>query len=111
MCGRCWRSECIWQELLHYIDESLGQQLMLPALAERCFYNPSYFSRVFRKKVGKTLLEYIQDRRLELAAQQLSQTDASIEQILVRCGWQDKSTFYRNFHRKYGMTPAQYRKK
>lgn len=101
----------VWQELLRYIDDNLGEQLTLPALAERCFYNPSYFSRVFRKKYGKTLLEYINDRRLVLAAQQLDQTEDSIEQICLQCGWQDKTTFYRNFHRKYGLTPAQYRKK
>ena len=101
----------MWQELLEYIDANLGEPLTLPALAERCFYNPSYFSRIFRKRYGKTLLEYVNDRRLTLAAQKLIQTELSIEEICRQCGWNDKTSFYRNFHRKFSMTPAEYRKK
>ena len=37
-----------WREIADYIDHNLGDELNLSALAQKCFYNPSYFSRIFK---------------------------------------------------------------
>lgn len=101
----------IWKELVAYISENLSEDLTLTALSKRCFYNPSYFSRVFKEKFGLTLTEYITGKRLEHAAYLLSSENSSAERIAVECGFSGKAAFYRAFAKKYGCTPNEYRNK
>ena len=42
----------VWKALSEFIDENLNQKLSLEDLAQKCFYNPSYFSRAFKQKFG-----------------------------------------------------------
>ena len=47
-----------WSEIAEYIDRNLGEDLTLSALAQKCFYNPSYFSRAFKSAVGCSPTEF-----------------------------------------------------
>ena len=100
-----------WDKVLDYIETNYNEKLSLQSLAQRCFYNPSYFSRTFKKKMGKTLIEYITELRLETAVQHLVKTEKSIQEICQLCGFSSKNMFYKNFEKVYGCTPAEYRKK
>lgn len=100
----------IWQSLSSYIDENLDTRLTLSALAEKCFYNPSYFSRVFKEKFGVSLTEYITRRRLMHAITLLSETDLPVEVIGERVGFSDKNSLYHAFSRYLGTTPGEYRR-
>ena len=104
-------SERIWRELSDYIDENLGTRLTLTELAERCFYNPSYFSRIFKEKFGVSFVEYVANKRLDCALRMLSETDLSIDEISVASGFSDRSSMHHAFSRYLGQTPADYRKK
>ena len=101
----------VWQELRKYIDENPTEELTLASLAKKSFYNPSYFSRIFKQKFGTSLSEYVRTRRLELAAEYLSDGELSVDEILYKVGFSDRSAFYHAFSRQYGMTPAEYRQK
>ena len=100
-----------WKQLLQYIDENLDRKLTLGELAKACFYNPSYFSRVFKEKYHLTLVEYLNRERAARAATLLKTTDLTVLEICERCGYGDKSGLYRGFQRIYGCTPSEYRKK
>ena len=98
-----------WQELISYINDNLGERLTLSALAKKCFYNPSYFSRSFKEKFGVTLVDYISSARAEEAARQIRESEASLEDIARACGFSDKSSMYRAFYRHFGSSPGEYR--
>ena len=100
----------VWKELEKYIDENLHTSLTLSALAEKCFYNPSYFSRMFKQKFGMSLTEYVSRRRVEQAIALLRETDMSVDQISHQVGFGDKSTFYHTFSKITGAVPTDYRK-
>ena len=102
-------SEDIWQNVKSYIDANVTERISLTELAEKCFYNPSYFSRVFKQRFGSSLTEYIRARRIELARIYLETEDESIESIMQKVGFTDRSAFYRSFSESVGMTPAEYR--
>ena len=101
----------IWQSLKVYIDSNHGERMSLTDLAAKCFYNSSYFSRVFKQKFGVSVTEYIRERRLEHAMHLLASEDSTVEDIMVRSGFSDKSAFYHAFAKKTGLTPKEYRDK
>ena len=101
--------EEMWQNLLLYIHENLDKKLSLSELAKKCFYNPSYFSRVFKERFGITLADYLTRERTEHAAKLLLSTDYTTEHIATVCGYGDKSSLYRAFRKEYGVTPSEYR--
>ncbi len=103
------RLDGIWQELLDYIDENISSKLTLSALAEKCFYNPSYFSRIFKEKFKMPPLEYVNRQRIAKAAELLISSELSVDEILETVGFSDRSSFYHMFSKFEGVTPSKYR--
>ena len=101
----------VWQELTEYIDENLHDELTLSALAKKSFYNPSYFSRIFKQRFGMSLTDYIRQKRIEHAMQLLRDTELSVDDVLTRAGYSDRSAFYHAFSKITGATPTEYRNK
>ena len=99
----------IWDELLEYIDKNLNEELTLSSLAQKSFYNPSYFSRIFKQKYGISLSDHIRRRRMDNACRLLEETELSVDEIIARSGYTDRSAFYHAFSRQTGMAPAEYR--
>ena len=97
-------------EFLQYIRAHCAEKLTLEGLARQCFYNPSYFSRLFKEHFGLTLTEFINRSRLERACRLLETTRLSAEEIAVQAGFGNRTVFYRLFREKTGLTPQQYRK-
>lgn len=103
--------EGVWQELSDYIDQNLGGELSLSALAGKCFYNPSYFSRAFKEKFGTTLTDYIAARKAEHAARLAEDAALSVEQIVALSGFASKSALNRAFLKVKGVGFSEYRQK
>ena len=69
------------------------------------------FASLFTKYSGKSFNRYINDMRLDYAAEQLKKNTAySVEAIAADCGIPVRQTFYRLFTEKFGLTPAEYRR-
>ena len=66
--------------------------------------------RFFKKYIGISCLEYIKNLRLENAAARLAKGENSILEISMSCGFSNLSYFYREFKKKYGMTPKKFAK-
>ena len=64
--------------------------------------------RFFKKYIGVSCLEYIKNLRLEKAASRLAQGGRSVLDVSMSCGFSNLSYFYREFKKKYGMTPKQF---
>lgn len=100
----------ITPEILHYIDINCFDKLKLRSLAEKCFYTPSYFSRLFKETCGKSLTEYIKEKRISEASRLLAETALPITKISEIVGYQDRKLFNKFFKQITGMTPSDYRK-
>ncbi len=101
----------VWRALAEFIDENLNQKLSLEDLAQKCFYNPSYFSRTFKQKFGVSPVEYIARERSHMAALLIAQNPTlSMEDVAEKCGFGDKSGLYRSFEKFYGCSPTEYKK-
>lgn len=66
--------------------------------------------RRFKAATGSTLIDYLQNIRIEAAKRQLEQTQLPVDQISFDIGYEDASFFRRLFKRRTGLTPSQYRR-
>lgn len=98
-----------WNLIANYINDNLNGNLSLESLAKKCFYNPSYFSRLFKKKFHVPLVEYITEKRIEKSIDLLVNTSQTIDEIGSNVGFSSRSAFYRAFQRITGKTPSEYR--
>ena len=97
------------QDILDYINDHFNEKISLGDLSQRCFYNPAYFSRLFKKAFNMSFTDYIMDVRLKHCSELLKNSDFTIDKIIEACGFSDRNTFYERFKNKYGCTPSEYR--
>lgn len=67
------------------------------------------FTKLFTELTGKTWLHYVRSLAIHHAQRRLSQSDLPITSIAFECGFNDLSTFYRQFKRQCGIAPGEYR--
>ncbi len=89
----------------HYTDCNLN----INALSDHFHLSPSYLSKIVRRCVGMTALEYIQSVRIAKAKELLAQTDRSLQEIAEEVGYGNKLNIIRAFKRSEGCTPSVYR--
>ncbi|MBR2479471.1 MAG: helix-turn-helix domain-containing protein [Clostridia bacterium] len=97
------------QKVITLIDSDLSADLTLSSIAERQKVSPGYLSTLFRKETGKTITEYIRDRRIQHAAHLLRSTHLQIQTVALHCGIVDVQYFSKIFKKQIGKTPREYR--
>jgi AraC family transcriptional regulator len=95
--------------VLVYIDESLGESLKVRELAERVGLSQFHFARMFRRSVGRPPHGYLTDLRMERAKRLLRETDLPLARVATSVGYQTQAHFTGVFHREVGVTPGNYR--
>jgi AraC-like DNA-binding protein len=100
-----------WLERVRKVlDEKFAEPHTLPDLAAMVRVSPSHLSREFRKYSGKSLISYLNQRRIESAMLRLRTTTDKIVTIALDCGFEDLSRFNQLFKQLTGTTPSAYRK-
>lgn len=75
------------------------------------FYSREHICRVFKAKTGKTLTEYLNDRRMFIAADKLAYSKDSVLSVCMGLGYSSIAHFNNLFKQKYGCTPTAFRNK
>lgn len=97
------------QEAINYINIYITEDLSLTAIAGRLNLNSSYLSTLFKKEVGTTLTNYVNETRIKQAIYLLNISTRPIQEIAFLCGIHDVNYFTRLFKKIQKMTPSQYR--
>jgi transcriptional regulator GlxA family with amidase domain len=92
------------------VESEPGAAHSICELARRAAMSPRHFTRVFTDEVGEAPGAYVERVRTEAARRQLEQTDDTVVAIAARCGFGTAETMRRNFIRRIGVSPDQYRK-
>ncbi|MBM7564251.1 response regulator transcription factor [Paenibacillus sacheonensis] len=103
------RSIIAIHQVQQYIQEHLDADLSLTSLADSVYFNPKYFSRLFRQVTGEYLSDYIHERRLRKAKEMLEQPQIKIHAVAAAIGYQSPSYFTRFFKKAMQMSPQEYR--
>ena len=98
------------KETVLIIETDISAELSLSTLAKRQGISAGHLSAVFKKETGKTVMEYIIEKRIEHARYLLSTTTLQIQTVALHCGIVDVQHFSKLFKKKTGKTPTEYRK-
>lgn len=93
-----------------YVKRNCTSSLSIEKLATEYGYNPAYFSRLFKKLTGKTFTKYLSLCRIQYACKLLENAELSVEEIINRSGFSNRTKFFRDFWEITGMTPLNYKK-
>lgn len=91
---------------ISYMEENLDKELDIKEIADKAFVSSFYFQKIFNALCGFTVGEYIRNRRLTLAAQELTSTDARVIDVALKYGYDSPDSFSRAFTRFHGLTPS-----
>lgn len=95
---------------VEYIEKNLKDQIKLDDLARNANLSKYHYHRLFHKIVGESVYRYITKRRMEKAAEDLTQTAQPIIDIALNYQYASQESFSRAFMKIYGLTPGKYRK-
>ncbi|MBQ4119277.1 MAG: helix-turn-helix domain-containing protein, partial [Clostridia bacterium] len=91
------------------IDSDPSAELSLSTLAKHLNISGVYLSTIFHRETGKTVTEYINDRRISYAKHLLRTTSLQVQTVSLHCGIMDVHYFSRLFKKKVGKTPSEFR--
>ena len=97
------------KEVLQEISVKSRENLSVADMAKFCGWSSRHFMRWFKKMTGDSFTSYVNERRLAEAAEALRQTDDKILTISQDAGFMNLSNFNRQFKKRYGVTPREYR--
>lgn len=96
--------------VIKYIDENLSEKLSLDELADVSNFSKYHFSRLFTSNVGMTPSAYITNKRLKKSVSYLLETDKTVLEISLLCGFESASNFNLAFKKHFNKTPSEVRK-
>lgn len=99
----------IIEQVVQYIEENLSQTLTLPMFAEIAHMNPFYFSTFFKKHTSVSPMQFVLRARIQRATCLLKETDKTILDIALLCGFNSTANFNKAFKKITGKTPSDFR--
>lgn len=94
-----------------YIHENYAKDLAIEELASISTFSSPHFMSLFKQYMGTTCVSYINIYRLDKAAYKLINSEESIKDIALSCGYNNVSFFNRVFKKQFGETPREFRKR
>lgn len=98
------------EEILKYIQENYSDpDIYADSIAEKYNITRNYVYSLVREETGKSLGEYIENLRMVKATDLLKDTEMSVAEISIACGYNSTNTFYKVFKKNFNVSPSTYR--
>lgn len=90
--------------VITYINSHLTEDWTLDTLEQEFFFSKSYINRAFKQSTGSSVWDYVVLKRL-LVARNLLREGKNATVAAAECGFRDYSSFYRQYKRRFGISP------
>ena len=100
----------ITAKTIQYINRNFRNKISLNKIADILHVNQSYLSMLFKQETGVSFTEYLTSLRIREAKRLLAESNLSMIDISMQCGFDDQSYFTKVFRKSEGITPKQFRK-
>ena len=95
---------------INYIENHLTQDINVSDVADKVYASPANFQRVFHLATNITIGDYIRNRRLSLAGQDLLHPKTKIMDVAMKYQYDTQESFSKAFFRFHGISPSDVRK-
>lgn len=99
----------ILKNVFKYIDSKIEEDISLKDIVRDCNISQGYLSRIFKKELNMTIMNYIHLKKINLAKELLCMTGKSGAEISFEVGYNEFSYFCKVFKKYEGMTISEYR--
>lgn len=106
-----YKNEDYIDKIISFIDNNFQRNISVIQMAEYLGINRSYFSTLFKKRMGLSVQEYLIQYRMNKAKEMLVHSNYTISEIAFSTGYTDYFSFIKSFKKNTGSTPKEYRKK
>lgn len=93
---------------IDFINKNPTADLRLEAVARCVSMSPVHFHNTFKRATGRTLHEYVEERRITEAVNLMQKTDMTLTEVAFACGFSSQSYFSYVFKRRMKTTPRNY---
>ncbi|MGN1048268.1 MAG: AraC family transcriptional regulator [Eubacteriales bacterium] len=97
-------------DAIQYIEQHITEEISADEIARQVNVSPFYFQKGFAMLCGFTLGEYIRNRRLALAGNEIATGEEKVIDIALKYGYDSPDSFTKAFTRFHGVTPAKARR-
>ena len=98
------------RKVMSYVEEHYKENISLQDVSDLLGIGKEYFCRFFKKNMGISFLQYLNEVRLSHIYQGLMDTDLPIAELMEENGFSNQKLFNRSFKELYGCTPSSVRK-
>ena len=104
------KGEPLLADVFGFIEERYHERISLRDVASAVNLSPAHLTTTVRRKTGRTVQEWIAERRMAQSRRLLVETDLTVEEIGRKVGYADPVYFVRSFRRTHGATPLRWRR-
>jgi len=97
------------EQIILYIQQNLDKDLTLKTLSKKAQISEFHFHRLMRAYLKEPLGSYVSRIRLETALRLIRYSNEALQDISMKIGYKDLSSFSKAFGKKFGIAPAHYR--
>lgn len=94
---------------LKYISMNYKEELSIETISNQIGFSKYYFCKIFKKQMGVTIHQYVNEYRINKAKELLAYSKLSINSVASHVGFKTTLTFLRAFESSVHMTPSEYR--
>lgn len=99
------------QEIKRYVTGHIGQEFTVARAAQMCSMSESYFSHIFKKEMGISFVDYVNQQKVRAAEKLLLHTDLRIGEIAAEIGVDNPNYFSVLFKKVWGESPQAFRRR
>ena len=107
--GELFTQHRLIRRIAAFLEEHLQDHVTVKQLAERFHLNASYLSVLFKKEIGRTISDFVQDARMNRAKTLLRDPGVKVYEVADRVGFQTTAYFSYLFKKRTGITPQEFR--
>lgn len=104
------KDEPLLADVFGFIEERFRERVSLRDVARAVSLTPGHLTTVVGRKTGRTVQEWIVERRMGEARRLLVETDLTVGEVGRRVGYDDPGYFVKTFRRAHGTTPRGWRR-
>jgi len=97
------------KKVCEYIEQNYQQKIKVSEVAKMLNMTETTLSRLIKKQMGRSFVDFVNDYRIGFAARYLTETNQTVSEIAFRCGFHNISNFNRIYRKWKNCTPCQYR--